>query len=174
MAQNEHIYAICYRPETVDDVISGRNAKTIEGSVVVKLSLRGHLKIIMPFSWWEQREQVTLTNEKPAPNWSWKQSHGTASFDGSITIHCDNIEIARSLVIERMLVSHILVNRRINWEATVKCNQSTFLCHFSGPRDIGEWSIISVLLTGIPWKQWAKKPILTSRRFTACDQSARC
>ena len=29
MAQNEQVYAICCRPEVYDDVISGRNVKTI-------------------------------------------------------------------------------------------------------------------------------------------------
>ena len=31
MTQNEHVYAICCRPEVADDVISGENVKTIEG-----------------------------------------------------------------------------------------------------------------------------------------------
>ena len=31
MTQNEHVYAICHRPEVGGDVISGGNVKTIEG-----------------------------------------------------------------------------------------------------------------------------------------------
>ena len=31
MTQNEHVYAICCRPEVAGDVISGENVKTIEG-----------------------------------------------------------------------------------------------------------------------------------------------
>ena len=30
MTQNEHVYAICCRPEVADDVVSGRYVKTIE------------------------------------------------------------------------------------------------------------------------------------------------
>ena len=35
MTQNEHVYAICCCPEVDDDVISGRNVKTIAGYIVV-------------------------------------------------------------------------------------------------------------------------------------------
>ena len=35
MTQNEHVYAICCRPEVAGDVISGANAKTIDGYVLV-------------------------------------------------------------------------------------------------------------------------------------------
>ena len=31
MTQDEHVYAICYRPAIVGGVISGENVKTIEG-----------------------------------------------------------------------------------------------------------------------------------------------
>ena len=31
MTQNEHVYAICCRPEAAGDVISGGNVKTVEG-----------------------------------------------------------------------------------------------------------------------------------------------
>ena len=31
MTQNEHVYAICCRPEVARDVISGENVKTIKG-----------------------------------------------------------------------------------------------------------------------------------------------
>ena len=37
MTQNEHVYAICCRPEVDDNVISGRNVRTIEGYIVVNL-----------------------------------------------------------------------------------------------------------------------------------------
>ena len=39
MTQNEHLYAICCRPEVVDDVISDQNVKTIEGYVVVNVKV---------------------------------------------------------------------------------------------------------------------------------------
>ena len=39
MTQNEHIYAICCRPEVDDNVIFGRNVKTIEGYIVVNFKL---------------------------------------------------------------------------------------------------------------------------------------
>ena len=35
MTQNEHVYAICCRPEEAGDVISGRNLKTVEDSAVL-------------------------------------------------------------------------------------------------------------------------------------------
>ena len=31
MTKNEQVYAICYRPEVVGDVISGENVNTAEG-----------------------------------------------------------------------------------------------------------------------------------------------
>ena len=39
MTQNEHVYAICFWPEVGDDVISGRNVKTIEGYLVVNFKV---------------------------------------------------------------------------------------------------------------------------------------
>ena len=35
MTQNEHIYAICCRPEVVGDVFSGENVNTAEGYVLL-------------------------------------------------------------------------------------------------------------------------------------------
>ena len=35
MAQSEHVYAICCRPEVAGDVVSGENVKTIEGYAVL-------------------------------------------------------------------------------------------------------------------------------------------
>ena len=35
MAQNEHVYVICCRPEVVGEVICGENVKTIEGYAVL-------------------------------------------------------------------------------------------------------------------------------------------
>ena len=35
MTQNEHVYAICCRPDVAGDVISGENVKTIEGYAVL-------------------------------------------------------------------------------------------------------------------------------------------
>ena len=37
MTQNSHVCTICFRPEVVYDVISGRNVKTIKGNLVVYL-----------------------------------------------------------------------------------------------------------------------------------------
>ena len=34
MIRNEHVYAICFRPEAVGDVISGENITTVEGYAV--------------------------------------------------------------------------------------------------------------------------------------------
>ena len=31
MAQNEHVYAICCRPEAAGDIVSGEEVKTVEG-----------------------------------------------------------------------------------------------------------------------------------------------
>ena len=39
MTQNEHVYAICYRPKVGDDVVSGRNVKTILSHIVVTLKV---------------------------------------------------------------------------------------------------------------------------------------
>ena len=39
MTQNEHVYAICYRPAVDDDVISGENVKTIEGYTVLNFEV---------------------------------------------------------------------------------------------------------------------------------------
>ena len=39
MTQNERLYEICCRPEVDDDVISGRNVKTIEGYIVVNFEV---------------------------------------------------------------------------------------------------------------------------------------
>ena len=39
MAQSEHVYAICWREEVGDDVISSQNAKTIEGYVVINFEV---------------------------------------------------------------------------------------------------------------------------------------
>ena len=39
MAQNEHVYAMCYRPDVDADVISGRNVRTIKGYVLKLLAL---------------------------------------------------------------------------------------------------------------------------------------
>ena len=39
MTPNEHVYAIGCQPEVVGDVISGENAKTIEGYVVLNLAV---------------------------------------------------------------------------------------------------------------------------------------
>ena len=35
MTQNEHVYAICCRPEVAGDVISSENVKTVEGYVML-------------------------------------------------------------------------------------------------------------------------------------------
>ena len=35
MAQIEHVYAICCRPEVAGDVISGENVKTVDGYAVL-------------------------------------------------------------------------------------------------------------------------------------------
>ena len=35
MTRNEHVYAICCRPEEADDIISGENVKTVKGYVVL-------------------------------------------------------------------------------------------------------------------------------------------
>ena len=39
MTQNEHVYAICHRPEVAGDVISGENVKTIEGYDVLNFDV---------------------------------------------------------------------------------------------------------------------------------------
>ena len=39
MTQNEHVFAICCRPEVVCDVISGENVKTIKGYRVVNFEV---------------------------------------------------------------------------------------------------------------------------------------
>ena len=39
MTQNEHVYAICCRPEVACDVISGGNVKTIEGYAVLNFEV---------------------------------------------------------------------------------------------------------------------------------------
>ena len=35
MTQNEHVYAICFRPKVAGDVISGGNVSTIDGYVLL-------------------------------------------------------------------------------------------------------------------------------------------
>ena len=39
MTLNEHVYAICCRPDVAGDVISGENVKSIEGYVVLKFEV---------------------------------------------------------------------------------------------------------------------------------------
>ena len=39
MTQNEHVYAICCRPEVAGDVISSENVKTIEGYAVLNFEV---------------------------------------------------------------------------------------------------------------------------------------
>ena len=39
MTQNEHVYAICRRPEVVGDVISGENVKTVKGYAVLNFEV---------------------------------------------------------------------------------------------------------------------------------------
>ena len=39
MTQNEHVYAICCRPEEVNDVVSSENVKTMQGSAVINFEL---------------------------------------------------------------------------------------------------------------------------------------
>ena len=39
MTQKEHVYAICFRPEVDDDVISFRNVKNIKGYIVVNFEV---------------------------------------------------------------------------------------------------------------------------------------
>ena len=37
MTQNEHVYAMCYRPEVADDVISSESDKRTESYVVLNV-----------------------------------------------------------------------------------------------------------------------------------------
>ena len=46
MTQNEHVYAICCRQEVGDDVISSRNAKTVEGYVLVHFEVASSFRDI--------------------------------------------------------------------------------------------------------------------------------
>ena len=39
MTQNEHVYAICCRPEVDDEVISGHSVKIVEGYTVVNFEV---------------------------------------------------------------------------------------------------------------------------------------
>ena len=39
MAQNEHVYAICCRPEVAGDVISGEDVKTTSGYAMLNLEV---------------------------------------------------------------------------------------------------------------------------------------
>ena len=39
MTQNEHVYAICCRPEEGGDVILGQHVKTLEGYIVVNFEV---------------------------------------------------------------------------------------------------------------------------------------
>ena len=39
MTRNEHVYAICCRPKVVGDIISGKNAKAIEGYAVLNFEV---------------------------------------------------------------------------------------------------------------------------------------
>ena len=39
MAQNEHVYAICCRPELAGVVISGENVKTVEGYAMLNFEV---------------------------------------------------------------------------------------------------------------------------------------
>ena len=39
MTQNEHVYVICWWPVVDDDVISGRNVKTIEGYIALNFEV---------------------------------------------------------------------------------------------------------------------------------------
>ena len=39
MIQNQHVYAICCRPEVVNDVISCRNVKTLDDYVVLNFEV---------------------------------------------------------------------------------------------------------------------------------------
>ena len=41
MTQNEHIYAICCRPEVVGDIISCENVKIIKGYAVLNSEVAG-------------------------------------------------------------------------------------------------------------------------------------
>ena len=51
MTQNEHVYAICCRPEVVGDVISSENVKTIEGYALL------HFKAAIISSFQENQNQ---------------------------------------------------------------------------------------------------------------------
>ena len=42
MTQNEHVYAICCRPEVTGDVISSENVKTIEGYAVFNFEVASY------------------------------------------------------------------------------------------------------------------------------------
>ena len=39
MTQNEHVYAICCRPEIADDFVSGENVMTIDGYAVLNFEV---------------------------------------------------------------------------------------------------------------------------------------
>ena len=57
MSQHEHVYAICCRLESVDDVISGQNVKTIECYVwtilkLLVLVVSEIFKTRKPTNWW--------------------------------------------------------------------------------------------------------------------------
>ena len=41
MTQNEHVYAICCRPEPAGDVISSEHAKTFEGYAALNFEVAG-------------------------------------------------------------------------------------------------------------------------------------
>ena len=41
MTQNFHVCTICFRPEVVYDVLSGRNVNTIEGYLEVNVEVAG-------------------------------------------------------------------------------------------------------------------------------------
>ena len=67
MTQNEHVYAICCRPEIAGGVISDQNVKTIEGYVMLNFEAAS----ISSFP----------ENNKMPTNWFGRQNAASLKFD---------------------------------------------------------------------------------------------
>ena len=46
MTQNEHVYAMCCRPEVAGDVISGEDVKTIESCAVLNFEIANFSSLV--------------------------------------------------------------------------------------------------------------------------------
>ena len=66
--QNEHVYAICCRPEIADDVISGENVKTVDGYAVLNFEVASLSSFLKNISWRRRRRTSTIVGIKRKAN----------------------------------------------------------------------------------------------------------